>query len=323
MSKHKEINNRNFINDDKNVCNDQPNVCSDKPNVCSDKPNVCSDQPNVCNNQPNVCSDKQCYKCNKILSSKQNLKKHLLICKSVSNPLECYICHKILSDRTSKFKHLKTCKEKEKEKEINSTEIIEYNNDSNSNDLIENNNTLTKINNIITTTNSNNVITNSNNVITTNYNINLVSYNKEQRTIEFDINHMNKNLIYKLTTMHENDAYDHFCYKLFENKNNQMIIKTNLRHIYSKVHLGFNIWEKIVDNNIYHIIIYYIAETMDKYIKQNTTIEERDEKKMAEILFYIKMMYSRMTIEKYPRKYENYYKNNIESLKLKFAEFEE
>jgi hypothetical protein len=134
---------------------------------------------------------------------------------------------------------------------------------------------------------------------------------------------MNKNLIYKLTTMHENDAYDHFCYKLFENKNNQMIIKTNLRHIYSKVHLGFNIWEKIVDNNIYHIIIYYIAETMDKYIKQNTTIEERDEKKMAEILFYIKMMYSRMTIEKYPRKYENYYKNNIESLKLKFAEFEE
>jgi hypothetical protein len=38
MSKHKEINNRNFINDDKNVCNDQPNVCSDKPNVCSDQP---------------------------------------------------------------------------------------------------------------------------------------------------------------------------------------------------------------------------------------------------------------------------------------------
>jgi hypothetical protein len=49
---------------------------------------------------------------------------------------------------------------------------------------------------------------------------------------------MNKHLIYKLTTMH------HFCYKLFENNNNQMIIKTNLRHIYSKVHLGFNIWEK-------------------------------------------------------------------------------
>ena len=78
----------------------------------------------------------------------------------------------------------------------------------------------------------------------------MISYNKEERKIEFDINHMNKNLIYKLRTMHENDAYDYFCYKLFENKNNQMIIKTNLRHIYSNVHLGFNIYEKILDNNI-------------------------------------------------------------------------
>jgi hypothetical protein len=68
---------------------------------------------------------------------------------------------------------------------------------------------------------------------------------------------------------------------------------------------------KILDNNIY-----YIAETMNKYIKQNTTIKERDEKKMGEILFYIKMMYSRMTMEKY-------YKNNIESLKLQFSKFDD
>ena len=89
--------------------------------------------------------------------------------------------------------------------------------------------------------------------------------------------------------MHENDAYDYFCYKLFENKNNQMIIKTNLRHIYSNVHLGFNIWEKILDNNIYHIIIYYIAKTMEKYIIENTTIQERDEKKLGDISYYIQI----------------------------------
>ncbi len=100
-----------------------------------------------------------------------------------------------------------------------------------------------------------------------------------------------------------------------------MIIKTNLRHIYSNVHLGFNIWEKILDNNIYHIIIYYIAKTMEKYIIENTTIQERDEKKLGEISYYIQMMYSRMTLEKYSRKYEKYYKNNIESLKLKFSKF--
>jgi len=304
MTKHKEINDNKIINNNTNVCNDNTNVCNDDKNVCNDNTNVCNDDKNVCN-------DKQCNKCNKILSSKQYLTKHLLICKGVSNPLECHLCNKILSDRTSKFNHLKICKGKENSKEL----IITEKENNNKNEIITFNNTLNKINNITT---------NSNNVITTNYNINLISYNKEERTIEFDINHMNKNLIYKLTTIHENDAYDYFCYKLFENKNNQMIIKTNLRHIYSNVHLGFNIWEKILDNNIYHIIIYYIAETMNKYIIENTTIQERDEKKMEEILYYIKMMYSRMSImEKYPRKYEKYYKNNIESLKLKFSKFDD
>jgi hypothetical protein len=64
------------------------------------------------NNNSNMVNDKQCNKCNKILSSKQNLNKHLLICKGISNPLECHLCHKILSDRSSKSKHLKICKGK-------------------------------------------------------------------------------------------------------------------------------------------------------------------------------------------------------------------
>ena len=234
-----------------------------------------------------------------------------MICKGVSNPLECHLCHKVLANRGSKSTHLKICKGIEKETNT-ITDLIENNN--NKNEIVEKN-----INNNLII----NTYTNSNNVTNNTYNINLISYNKEERKIEFDINHMNKNLIYKLRTMHENDAYDYFCYKLFENKNNQMIIKTNLRHIYSNVHLGFNIWEKILDNNIYHIIIYYIAKTMNNYIIENTTIQERDDNKLGEILFYIKMMYSKMTIEKYPRKYEKYYKNNIESLKLKFSKFEE
>ena len=295
MTKHKEINSQHLINDKLNDTDYKLNATDVKSNDMNDK--------------LNDTNDKQCYKCNKILSSKQNLKKHLLICKGVSNPLECHLCHKILANRGSKSTHIKICKGKE-----NSKELIITEKENNKNEIITFNNTLNKINNITT---------NSNNVITTNYNINLISYNKEERTIEFDINHMNKNLIYKLTTMHENDAYDYFCYKLFENKNNQMIIKTNLRHIYSNVHLGFNIWEKILDNNIYHIIIYYIAKTMEKYIIENTTIQERDEKKLGEISYYIQMMYLRMTLDKYPRKYDKYYKNNIESLKLKFSKFDD
>ena len=295
MTKHKEINSQHLINDKLNDTDYKLNATDVKSNDMNDK--------------LNDTNDKQCYKCNKILSSKQNLNKHLLICKGVSNPLECHLCHKILANRGSKSTHIKICKGKE-----NSKELIITEKENNKNEIITFNNTLNKINNITT---------NSNNVITTNYNINLISYNKEERTIEFDINHMNKNLIYKLTTMHENDAYDYFCYKLFENKNNQMIIKTNLRHIYSNVHLGFNIWEKILDNNIYHIIIYYIAKTMEKYIIENTTIQERDEKKLGEISYYIQMMYLRMTLDKYPRKYDKYYKNNIESLKLKFSKFDD
>jgi len=304
MTKHKECNDRIIINDDRNTVNDDRNAVNDNKNAVNDNKNAVNDNKNTVNGN-------ECYKCNKKLSSKQYLNKHLLICKGVLNPLECYLCHKILSDSSSKSKHLKICKGIEKETNT-ITDLIENNN---KNEIVEKN---INNNNLII-----NTYTNSNNVTNNTYNINLISYNKEERKIEFDINHMNKNLIYKLRTMHENDAYDYFCYKLFENKNNQMIIKTNLRHIYSNVHLGFNIWEKILDNNIYHIIIYYIAKTMNNYIIENTTIQERDDNKLGEILFYIKMMYSKMTIEKYPRKYEKYYKNNIESLKLKFSKFEE
>jgi hypothetical protein len=304
MTKHKECNSYHLVNDKLNATIDKPNATIDKPNATIDKPNVTIDKPNVMN-------DNKCLKCNKILSSKHNLNKHLLICKGVSNPLECHLCHKVLANRGSKSTHLKICKGITIENN-GITDLIE---NTNKNEIVEKN---INNNNLII-----NTYTNSNNVTNNTYNINLISYNKEERKIEFDINHMNKNLIYKLRTMHENDAYDYFCYKLFENKNNQMIIKTNLRHIYSNVHLGFNIWEKILDNNIYHIIIYYIAKTMNNYIIENTTIQERDDNKLGEILFYIKMMYSKMTIEKYPRKYEKYYKNNIESLKLKFSKFEE
>ena len=332
MTKHKEYNSQHLINDkpntdidklntdiDKPITDiDKPNTDNDKPITDIDKPNTDNDKPITDINKRNTDNDNKCYKCNKILSSKQNLNKHLLICKGVLNPLECHLCHKLFFDSSSKSRHLKICKGIEKElitiENNSTTDLIENNNKS---EIVEKN--INNNNNLIINTN-----TNSNNVINNTYNINLISYNKEDRKIEFDITHMNKNLIYKLRTMHENDAYDYFCYKLFENKNNQMIIKTNLRHIYSNIHLGFNIWEKILDNNIYHIIIYYISETMNKFIIKNTTIQERDEKNMEEILYYIKMMYSKLSIiGKYPRKYEKYYKNNIEGLKLKFSKFEE
>ena len=54
----------------------------------------------------------KCIKCNKILSCKSSLNRHLKICKGVTNVLECHYCHKILSHSSSKSQHLKICKSK-------------------------------------------------------------------------------------------------------------------------------------------------------------------------------------------------------------------
>ena len=107
-------------------------------------------------NTNDITNDNKCNKCNKILSSNVYLKRHLLICKGVSNPFECHFCHKILSDRSSKCKHLKTCKNKNISSNISNNIITNINSNNNSN-------------NIITTINSNNTINNNSN--------NYISYN--------------------------------------------------------------------------------------------------------------------------------------------------
>ena len=57
-------------------------------------------------------NNKKCYKCDKIVSSKYYLEKHLKTCNGVSNPLECHLCHKILANSGSKSHHLKICAQK-------------------------------------------------------------------------------------------------------------------------------------------------------------------------------------------------------------------
>ena len=77
------------------------------------KNDIIEDNNDINTDKNDIIEDKCiiCIKCNKKLSSKQSLKKHLLICKSVSNPLECHLCHKIYYDSSSKSRHLKKCKE--------------------------------------------------------------------------------------------------------------------------------------------------------------------------------------------------------------------
>ena len=71
-------------------------------NLNPDNKNLNPDNKNLNLDNKNLNLDNKCSKCNKILSSKQYLKKHLLICKGVSNILECHICHNIFSCHASK-----------------------------------------------------------------------------------------------------------------------------------------------------------------------------------------------------------------------------
>ena len=296
MSKHKNINDSIIIEDKINTINNNNNDSI----IIKDEINT------IINNNNTIVDEKKCNKCNKIFSSKQYLNKHLLICKGTSNPLECHFCHKILANSCSKSRHLKICKEKEISKELI---IIEKHNN---NELILNDNYHHIINNNIT----NNNITNNNNNIT--YNINLVSYNTEDRKIIFDVSHFNKNNFYKLTIIHTNDAFCYYYNKLFENKNNQMIIKSNLRHNYSKVHTGFNIWQKILDENIYHIIMHFISESLLSYINDNITKRDNVITKLIE---YTDIMSSKGYKSDMPYIYQKYYNNNIKALKILFNSF--
>ena len=85
----------------------------DKNDINTDNNDIIEDKNDIIEDKNDIIEDKciLCIKCNKKLSSKQSLKKHLLICKGVSNPLECHLCHKIYYDSSSKSKHLKKCKE--------------------------------------------------------------------------------------------------------------------------------------------------------------------------------------------------------------------
>lgn len=275
----------------------------------------------VVNNKDSVVNnDNKCFKCSKILSSKKCLNKHLIICKGVSNPLECHICHKIFSHRASKSFHLKKCKEKQLALVIVAQEEntqLELTSISSNNNIVVNQNDL-QIQQHPQQITNNNIISGdmiNNNINNITYNINLVSYNKEDEKIQFDNSHLKLNeLEHKIRTRDPDSSFKLFCDKLFENKNNQMIIKSNLRNKYSNIHLGMNIWEKILDNYIYPIIMSHIAEQMIVFFNTNN-------KKTKQLDDYLQIMASQGYSNCNTSSYKNKYKKNIEQLKLLFNTF--
>ena len=282
--------------DNRNLHIDNRNLHDDNRNLHDDNRNLHDDNRNLHDDNRNLHNDNKCSKCSKILSSKQYLEKHLLICKGVSNILECHLCHKIFASYSSKSNHLKTCKEKSKEQ----TQLIQQTINNNNNSIILNDC--------------------NNNTINNNYNLNLCSYNQEESKIDFDIKHLeNNNIVYKLYTIEAEDAFRIFYKKLFENKNNQMIIKKNLRHAYSNVHTGSNVWQKLLDDYIYDVIMKFISETLLIYINDNTINKENN--KYKNLRDYTNYMATKGYSYYNTKEIEKSYKNHIKSLKYLFNTF--
>ncbi len=306
-AKHKFTNEEN--SNDKNLSLDDKNLNPDDKNLSLDDKNLSPDDKNLNLDDKNLNLDKKCNKCLKIFSSKNYLKKHQIICKGISNSLECHICHKIFSCYASKSKHLKICKNKSQQlliipeeqqlKPIQTNQQIEIIPQTVNNTLILNNN----CNNIT-------------------YNINLIRFDEEELKIDFDIKHLEtNNIIHKLYIIAPEDAYRLFYKKLFENRNNQMIIKENLKHTYSNVHTGMNIWRKMLDDYIYHIIMHFIAETLISYIYNNT--KNKEDNKYKRLREYGDYMATKGYSSRNTKEIEKSYKNHIKSLKYLFNTFKD
>ena len=232
--------NRHMVSKHNNEIN--KNATINNKNATINNKNATINNKNATIDNKNATIDNKCVNCNKILSSKQYLEKHLLICKGVSNPLECHLCHKILANRGSKSRHLKICK---------GISIKEPSTES----------TLTNNNNII---NNNNCIINNDNSIINNNNItNIIIFDPLKpygTTLKTD--HINLEFISKLLKIKENDALTLYTKKILDNPENRCIKKTNLRSIYSQIYIGDNKWDCCYDNDIYPKFISEISNCL-------------------------------------------------------------
>jgi len=98
-------NGENFAIVEGNIANMGENFAIVEGNIANMGENFANDGENIASTTISF----QCNKCNKIMSSKQSLQRHITICKGITNPLECHLCHKVFAFTQGKIKHLKKC----------------------------------------------------------------------------------------------------------------------------------------------------------------------------------------------------------------------
>jgi hypothetical protein len=227
------------------------------------KPNI--KKNNECVNNELTTNENLCLKCYKVFSSKYTLKRHDDICKGVSSSLVCQYCNKIFAYNSSKLIHIKKCKIKKIQNEKSNEEIIIHNNNQILNNCTFNNNTT--INNTI-----------NNNIIV------FDPINVNGTTLKTD--HINLDFISRLLKIKEKDVLTLYKKKLFDNPDNRCIKKTNLRSLFSEIHVGQNQWDICYDIDIYPKFISEISNCLCELLTSKVS-NKKIINKLIEFLDYM------------------------------------
>jgi hypothetical protein len=187
-----------------------------------------------------------CYKCNKSFSNKYSLIRHSNICKGVSSSFECHYCNKKFKSLQSKHVHIKKCKIKYEEKQLIENKKKENKKEENKKEETHIINNISINNGLINNNITNVIIFDPNNI--------------NNSLLKTD--HINLEFINKLLKIKEKDALTLYTKKIFDNPDNRCIKKTNLRSMFSQVHIGENKWNTWYDTDIYPKFISEISNCL-------------------------------------------------------------
>lgn len=177
----------------------------------------------------------KCSKCNKCLSTKYYLKKHMENCNNIDNPLQCTECHKVFSSRSGLSHHKKVCKGlplvvPDKANELENIPI--------------------QANNVNITV--------------------LTCPQSVEEDFKFNCDNITPDVIMNILKYSNNSfiRFNKFVSKLLENPVNRVIRKTNPKDNHSLIHIGNNKWDYAHDKDMFPIITHHMTTAaLDKTIE--------------------------------------------------------
>jgi len=262
-TKHKDL-------DDPKYSPSDPKYSPDNPKYSPSDPKYSPDDPKY---SPDDSHNNHCTKCDKTLSNPQNYKRHVSICQGKKDPLKCQYCFKVFTRSQSKYKHIKICKEKQK-----SALVVHSQSNIGTNIETQNNN----INN--GTINNNNVtLIVYNHGASDSFKTDHITYRELKDTLKImsrDVNDEKKVSVLEQYMRH-----------ILANPDNRCIKKTNIRDVYSKIHVGDNKWISKSDRDIYPKLTCNIAEGFNDLVgirnSEQSMIKQAKLNELSQFLDYM------------------------------------